>query len=563
MKRRLMPIALAALMLLMMVPFSLSSAAQGEFTAWFGAQMDPVDGWNLGDVATTKFDLNKETTISIDFDEKVSFGDGNYIAIETDVPNPFSGMALFQNRVLAEVLSFKLDGKEVEADDVFLNAEGKKANDGSGKDGLRLTLCNKWSALDDDEQPVDPTTLGEFEKLEITFIVRGPFLAQFGAQMAGEFNGEEINGWGLGELAATGFLMGHPAVIDVDFGGPVSFGDGNYIAIETNLPNPYDGVPMFSDPEMAQILSFKLDDKEIDMKDVLINAEGMDAIDGSSTGLRLTLCNKWAGLDDDDQPVDPAVLGEFTKMRIEFIVHYVGDPPEPPPPEIPDLSDVKGVAYIGGTFVFLDRGHPDDDDPSADPDRCDWWAFEDQAVAIKIGEPFTVSIDLGSEKIRHDLAHWNGEDYIVAIDTDIDLSPLFFDAYIDSIKKDGNDIRFTADAVTVGSERGNLRISLTNSWAESRGEPVPIAGPMAIGEFSKLEVTMVIVEADAPNPFGGGGNQNDGPAAPPPPIERPPTDDDPKGSSELPGWVIPVVIAGGVLVAGVVVFIIIKSKKKA
>jgi len=550
MKKRLLPIFLALVMLMAIIPFgTVAIANTDEFTAWFGAQMDPVNGWELGDVAEINFKLNEETTLTIDFGETVSFGDGNYIALETNVPNPFTGMDPFQNPVLAEVLSFTLDGKEVNADDVFLNAEGKDAIDDSGK-GLRLTLANKWSSIPDEDQPVDPATLGEFNVLEITFIVRGVYFAQFGAQM------DPVDGWGLGDIAATGFLMGHPAVIEIDFGETVSFGDGNYIAIETNLPNPFDGVDMFTDPDMAQVLSFQLDGNEISRGDVLINAEGMDSIDGSSTGLRLTLANKWAGVDG---AVDPAELGEFQKMKIEFIIRYVGEPPEPPPPAEVELQ-MSGIAYIGGTFEFLNSDHPAGGD---DPDRCDWWAFEDQAVAIEIGVPFTVTIDMGSEKIRHGEAVWNDEDYIIAVDTDIASPPAFFDAFIDTIVKDGNEVSFNAANVTVGSERGNLRISITNIWAENAGDPVPIAGPRSIGEFSKIEVTMVIVLADESDPFGAVTATEPGPAEPPPvvaPIERP-FQQVAEPAAGLPGWVIPVIIGGVVVIAAVVVFVVLKNKK--
>jgi len=553
MKKRLLPIILALVMLMTFIPFGPVAAADAiEYTAWYGAQMDPVDGWNLGDVAEINFKLNEETTLSIDFGETVSFGDGNYIALETNVPNPFDGMAPFQNRVLAEVLSFTLDGKEVDADDVFLNAEGKDAIDDSGK-GLRLTLANKWSSIPDDEQPVDPAKLGEFKELEITFIVRGVYYAEYGAQM------DPVDGWGLGELGATGFVLGQPAVIEIDFGETVSFGEGNYIAINTNLPNPLDGPP-FADTDMAQILSFKLDGNEVSMGDVLLNAEGMPAIDNSSDGLRLTLANKWNG-DISEQPVDPETLGEFQTLRIEFIVNYVGEPPEPPPPADVDLQ-MSGIAYIGGTFEFLNSDHPADGD---DPNRCDWWAFEDQAVPIEIGVPFTVSIDMGSEKIRHGEAVWNDEDYIIAVDTDIASPPAFFDAYIDTIIKDGSEVSFNAANVTVGSERGNLRISITNIWAENAGDPVPIAGPRSIGEFSKIEVTMVIVLADEPDPFGNVTITEPGPAEPPPvvaPIERPAEKPVEEKSEGLPGWVIPVIIGGVIVIAAVVVFVVLKSKKK-
>ena len=539
MKKRLIPVVLAVVMLMTLIPFGPAAIAEEvEYTAWFGAQMAPVNGWELGEVAEAKFKLNEETTISIDFGETVNFDDGNYIAIETNVPNPFDGMDMFNEPALAEVLSFKLDGNDVDMEPVFLNAEGKDAIDGSGA-GLRLTLANKWAGLDGS---VDPATLGDFNTLEITFIVRGVYIARFGAQM------DPVDGWGLGRMAETGFVMGQPGIIDIDFGETVSFGDGNYIAIETNLPNPFDDVDMFSDPNMASILSFQLDGNEVEMDDVMINAEGMAAIDGSSTGLRLTLANKWAGIEG---PVDPAELGEFQTLRIEFVINYVGDAPEAPPPAAIELQ-MSGIAYIGGTWAFIDGEHPDGEDGG-------WWAFEDQAVPIEIGVPFTVSVDMGSEKIKHEYASWDGESYIVAVDTDIASPPAFFDAYIDKILKDGNEINFNEAAVEVGSERGNLRISLTNSWAENDGNPVPISGINPIGEFSKLEVTMVIVELDEPNPFVGGDS-----APEPPPTPAPtPTPREPESKGGLPGWVLPVIIAGVAVVIIVVVLVVVKSKKKA
>jgi len=551
MKKRFLPVILAIIMIMTFIPFGPSAImADTEYTAWFGAQMDPVDGWNLGDVAEINFTLNEPTTLKIEFGETVSFGDGNYIAIETNVPNPFDKMDPFQNPALAEVLSFKLDGNEIEAGDVFLNAEGKRAIDDSGP-GLRLTLANFWSSIPDEEMPVAPATLGEFSELEITFIVRGVYFARFGAQM------DPVDGWGLGRIAETGFVLGQRAIIDIDFGEPVSFGDGNYIAIETNLPNTFEGI--FADPDMARILVFELDGNDVEMSHALLNAEGMDALDGSANdGVRLTITNKWNG-DISEQPFDPDTVGEFQTLRIEFIINYVGEAPEPPPPAEVELQ-MSGIAYIGGTFQFMNSAHPADGD---DPDRCDWWAFEDQAVPIEIGEPFTVSIDMGGEKIRHGAAVWNDEDYIIAVDTDIASPPAFFDAYIESIVKDGVEVSFNAAAVSVGAERGNLRISITNIWAENAGEPVPISGYQSIGEFSKIEVTMAIVEFGEPSPFGNVPEPT--PAPPPPvvaPIERPEQPSEPTTGGGLPGWVIPVIIGGVAVIAVAVILVVLKGKKK-
>ncbi|MCL2819871.1 MAG: hypothetical protein FWD38_03470 [Oscillospiraceae bacterium] len=552
MKKRLIPITLAIVMLMAFIPFGPAAVAEEvEYLARFGAQMaDPINGWELGEVAETKFKLNEEATIKIDFGQTTNFGDGNYIAIETslDVPEAFHGMDPFQSPPLAEVLSFTLDGNYVSMNSVFLNAEGMKDETADGKDGLRLTLANFWSSIPGGDMPVRPAQLGDFNTLEITFIVRGVYFAQFAAQMSDDI------GWELGDFAATGFVLGQPAVLDIDFGDKVNFGDGNYVAINTNLPNTFDGI--FADTDMAQILSFQLDGNEIPMGDVLLNPEGLAPLDGSDNeGVRLNFTNKWNG-DISEQPFDPDTVGDFQTLRIEFIIHYVGDPPEPPPPEAVELQ-MSGIAYIGGTFEFMDGNHLAGGD---DLDRCDWWAFEDQATPIEIGVPFTVSIDMGSEKIRHGLAAWNDEDYIIAVDTDIASPPAFFDAYIDKIVKDGNEVSFNADNVTVGAERGNLRISLTNSWAESAGDPVPIAGPNSIGEFSKLEVTMVIVELDEPNPFAGNVVQE----APPTPMPTPtPPENREEPKSGLPGWVIPVIIGGVAVIAVVVVLVVLKNKKKA
>ena len=87
----------------------------------------------------------------------VKFG-SNYIAVNTDVP--------FVEGIEAEITSFKLDGEEVEMGDAFLNSEGING-------GLRLTIANKWNDQIA-EQPVDPDELGEFQTIEVSFIVNTP-----------------------------------------------------------------------------------------------------------------------------------------------------------------------------------------------------------------------------------------------------------------------------------------------------------------------------------------------------------------------------------------------------
>ncbi|MCL2079246.1 MAG: hypothetical protein FWH17_05300 [Oscillospiraceae bacterium] len=555
MKKRLLPIALAALLLMTLIPLGFTALAEGEYTAQFGAQMDPVDGWGLGEIAATTFNIGETAVISIDFGEEVSFGDGNYIAIETNLPNPFNGESIFTDPTVAQVLSFKLDGVEVARGEALINAEGMKAIDDSGP-GLRLTLCNKWNG-DILAQPVDPAELGVFTTLEVEFIIHGlertEYTAQFGAQM------DPVDGWGLGDIAATTFLIGETALIAVDFGEVVSFGDGNYIAIETNIPNPYGGVPIFSDPNTAQILSFRLDGVEVDMGNVLINAEGMEAIDGSGAGLRLTLCNKWNG-DITSQPVDPTELGEFTTMEIEFVIYGLGMPVEPE-----ENTDVPtgGKAWFGGTWIFSE-GHPDTN--LADPGMCDWWDFPEQGTDFEFGVPFTVRLDMGDETLTAGEAHWDG--YIITVDSDFAVNPAMVVVYIQSLKADGFDIDFENANMALSLERGGLRMALTSGWTET---PV-VGGLNDFGTFSVLEVTMVILDAGAENPFGDEEIIDEGPITPPPPIERPsiaPDAGNNGGDSTSDGgsdntFLIILIVGGGVVAVGavVLVYVLFSAKKK-
>ena len=138
-------------------------AATGAFKAEFGAQFDSTttDEWPSFADKTVAFDYDKEVTMSLDMGKAVKFG-GNYIAINTDVP--------YVEGMTADVTSFKLDGAEVEMGAAYLNNEGTNS-------GLRLTILNLWNA-DIAEQPVDAASLGEFQTIDITFIVNNPDAAE-------------------------------------------------------------------------------------------------------------------------------------------------------------------------------------------------------------------------------------------------------------------------------------------------------------------------------------------------------------------------------------------------
>jgi hypothetical protein len=131
--------------------------------------------------------------------------------------------------------------------------------------------------------------------------------ATFTAQFAAQFDDTvtDVNGWELGDIAATTFAVGETATISITFDELVKF-DANYAAIETDVP-----YPAFT----AEITSFKLDGVEIPMGAAFINDEGIV----KNETLRLTICNKWNS-DIPVQPLEVGELDEFTSIEISFVV---------------------------------------------------------------------------------------------------------------------------------------------------------------------------------------------------------------------------------------------------
>lgn len=154
-----------------------------------------------------------------------------------------------------------------------------------------------------------------------------------------------------------------------------------------------------------------------------------------------------------------------------------------------------GNAFIGGTMMHPEYAFPE------------WQTHQDQSVAFRVGEPFTVVLDAGGATYAHVHAGWG---YAFVIQTDIRVANMAYvenyDAFIESIVIDGNSVSFNADAVQIAYD-GGIRIALTSYWAE---DDMPLAGPVYgapddgdIGSFSRIEVRMAITEAGEANPFGG------------------------------------------------------------
>ena len=408
----------------------------------------------------------------------------------------------------------------------------------------------------------------------LVFIPFGPAASAsaFTASLLGQLDtgvSDIVPEWGIEDHPgnSVSFDYGDEVTIKMEFDEPIKF-TGNWVGIATDVPVVDD-----DDAEStgAYITAFKLDG--VDLGSVLVPLINRD----NSGFLTIDIARQWGANYDDYGLAD---LEPYSTIEISFIVPNEGGGAGPSVDTGPITTDRvtgSGNAWIGGTFRWENGKHPAEvakDDSFNDPSFCDWWHFPEQSVPFEIGVPFTVTLDMGSDKIIYDEAGWGG--YIITVDSDLDVNPLFLAVYIDSIVVDGKEIGITPENVDPGTERGGLRVALNSGWTET-----PVVSAISdIGGFTKLEVTLAVMDAEDPTPFTGEGREP--PAeiltSPPPedvaPITEPPpagglvdpgeeipyrrTDSDSDG---LPGWALPVIIGGGVIAAGVVVFVIVKGRK--
>jgi len=160
MRKTFKKIATMAMAAIMTVGSAFSAfAEETTYEAEFGAQFnvdvnDTVGEWPSFSDSKVTFTEGVEATFTYTFDSQVKFA-GNYVAINTNYP--------YSEDVVADFVSVKLDGVDVEVGPAFLNNEG---TDG----GLRLTLTNLWNG-DITTQPMDASATPAFTTVEIKFIV--------------------------------------------------------------------------------------------------------------------------------------------------------------------------------------------------------------------------------------------------------------------------------------------------------------------------------------------------------------------------------------------------------
>jgi len=529
MKKRLLPIILAMILIITFIPFGPAASAAGEFTATLMGELDDANfgglehNWAIDslDEASVEFNLYEPVTIKIEFDEDAKFT-GNWTGISTDVPVSGDAAAAALG---GQILNFIVDGED-------LGSRPVPIIDRDGGGFLTLDLARQWGG---DYDPYGFQGMDPFTSLEITFVV-GHI-----ATIMGELDGENFGGldhnWAIGDApgARVPVKVGEPSTIKMEFSEPAKF-TGNWTGIATSIPVNSD-----EDAEStgAHITSFKVDGNDLGQKMVpLINRDG-------SGFMTIDIARQWGG---DYDEYDLAGMDPFTELEITFIIPSMpeGEEEDGGLPEV-DLP-THGNAWIAGTFLY--DGRTDDVEAGV----VDWYEFRDQSIPFEMGVPFTVTLDLGSETAKHDLAVWDG--FIMCVETDVDFNAAYFEAFIDKIVLDGRELSFDAENVEVGKDRG-IRVPLTSGWSET-----PLGDHSAIGTFSKIEVTLVIgIYGELENPFDNAAPPAaPEPPPPPPPIQRPePTPEPAKG---LPGWVIPVIIAGVVVIAGVIVFVILQMKKK-
>ncbi|MCL2084334.1 MAG: hypothetical protein FWH06_03625, partial [Oscillospiraceae bacterium] len=463
-----------------------------------------------------------------------------------------------------EVKSFKIDGAEIEMGVAFVNDEGI---DG----GLRLTICNKWNNQID-PQPVDNLeTLGEFSKIEITFVaytgeaggdggdaapaidLDATYNAEFGAQFDDSVT--DVNGWEIGDPAKTTFKIGEDVSIAITFDEIVKFGE-NYAAINTDVPFP---------GSTAVIKSLKLDGAEIPMGDAYINGEGM------SNGLRLTICNKWNS-DITEQPLDVATLDEFTSIEIIFTV-YASDevPPEAPEKVYPDF-DPNGTynAFLGvqsQNWIF--RNAWEDSSYGADGSQWDALGIGNNFNKLSLTDPpedkggaFTDVVIKGNGTYQVSLsgADFGNDEFFnqLFVSTDISLAAELTFTNI-AVRMNGVTRHTFEEAVILGENY--YQVGCINIWNSDLGGDAGLFG-------YAMPVTDITIEFTV----SGFAYDNEDDAPTPPPADNSGgsslpadyvADNAPKADDGgFPGWLIAVIIGGAAVIAGGAAFLVIKSKKK-
>ena len=533
MKKRLLPIILAIILIMTFIPFGPVAVATGEFTATLMGELDDNNfgglehNWAIDsmDGAEISFDLHVPVTISLEFDEPAKFT-GNWTGIGTNVPVNGDDAAAALG---GQILNFVVDGND-------LGSRPVPIIDRDGNGELTLDIARQWGG---DYDPYGLQGMDPFTSLEITFVVG--HIGILMGQLDSDVN-TDVPEWGIGDIpeARAPIVIGEPNTIKMEFSNPIKF-TGNWTGIATSIPVAND-----ADAETTgtHITHFIVDGQNLGPRPIpLINRD-------DSGFMTIDIARQWGG---DYDAYNLADMDPFTTLEITFIVPRMPDgvEEEPAPIEQGDIP-THGNAWIAGTFLYTDRTDGED------PDVVDWYEFTDQSIPFEMGVPFTVTLDLGGATATHDMAHWDG--FIMCVETDVDFSPTFFVAYIESIILDGRELSFDANNIEVGKDRG-IRVPLTSGWSDT-----PLGDHSIIGTFSKIEVTLAIGEYGVlENPFGD--VEPPPPPTPPPvvdPIVRPP-DPEPDASPDgdgLPGWVIPVIISSVVAVALAIVLVVLKSKKK-
>jgi len=363
MKKRLLPISLAIILLITLMPLAPTALANGEFTATIMGQLDTdvsdaVDEWGIGDLpdASIVFQIGEESTISMEFPEPIKFT-GNWTGISTTIPVLDDVDA---ESTGAHITAFVVDG-------VDLGARPVPVIDRDGLGFLTIDIARQWGG---DWDNYDLAGMAPFTSLEISFLI--PTLplgvtaeadvsdidfpsggnVWFAGTVLYEGRTDDIeptdNDWYEFTEQAMPFEFGVPFTVRLDLGaetathGPAVWG-GYIFVVETDVllaPTLFD----------AAIESIVVDGNPVSFDPFVVEV-------GADRGIRVPLTSGWA-----DEPVLPGYhsVGTFSTLEVTlaiWIYDQQGNPfgerdepaesePTPTPPPIVRPDNVEDYYVV-------------------------------------------------------------------------------------------------------------------------------------------------------------------------------------------------------------------------
>ena len=384
MKKRLLPITLAIILMMTFIPFSSTASASDEFTATLFGELDAdvntdVPEWGISDMpeASVPLLIGQPVTIFLEFSNPIKFT-GNRTGISTNIPVLSDEDA---ESTGAFIMHFIVDGND-------LGSKLVPLIDRDGNGFMTIDIARQWDGSYDE---YDLAGMDPFTSLEITFIVPSMPEGEIEEELppialpthgyawfagtvlyAGRTDGVEggLVDWYQFQDQSTAFEIGVPFTLTLDLGSEIAthdnaHWDGFFMCIQTDV-----------DANQAYYEAF-IDRIVIDGREISFDAGNIEV--DYDRGLRVPLTSTWS-----EAPLsDHSAIGSFSKIEVTLVIGVYGvlenpfrtvetpaeqppmppaapiESPEPPTPEpeaglpgwvIPSL--VIGLVIIIGVLVI-------------------------------------------------------------------------------------------------------------------------------------------------------------------------------------------------------------------